>query len=80
MFDVEFTMTVSDIAFIFDISNRMNLSVESTKSFIKDIVTHNDFACLLWWFGNVKSVCTPVELTRYMELAHIDPNCIESVS
>lgn len=80
MFDIEFTMTVSDIEFILDISNRMNLSVESTKAFIKDIVTHNEFACLLWWFGNVKSVCTPDELNRYMELAHIDPNCIESVS
>jgi len=80
MFDIEFTMKVSDMEFILDISNRMNLSVESIKSFIKDIVTHNEFACLLWWFGNVKSVCTPAELNRYMGLAHIDPNCIESVS
>lgn len=80
MFDIEFTMTVSNIEFILDISNRMNLSIESIKAFIKDIVTHNDFACLLWWFGNVKSIYTPNELNRYIELAHIDPNYIESVS
>ena len=80
MNNMEFTMNLSDMQFILDISNRMNLSVERTKAFIEDIVTHNDFACLLWWFGNVKSVCTPDELNRYMELAHIDPNCIESVS
>lgn len=80
MSDVEFTMTVSDIEFILDISHRMSLSIESTKAFIKDIVTHNNFACLLWWFGNVKSVCAPDELNRYIELTHIDPNCIQSVT
>jgi hypothetical protein len=67
MFDMEFTMNLSDMEFILDISNRMHLTVNETVDFIKDITTNEGF----WWWGNINSVCSHEEIDRYVKLADI---------
>ena len=67
MNNMEFTMNLSDMQFILDISNRMHLTVNETVKFIKDITTNEGF----WWWGNVNDVCSHEEIDRYVKLADI---------